>query len=101
MKSHHKFSIWAVSLALSVPATAHAPAPAPAYAQAPATAYAPVVNRVPAVAPPQRAIVQPTASYAQAAAPMCNQMLANGCYLAMRKFSTAAGTELRCTIICE
>jgi len=28
-------------------------------------------------------------------------MLANGCYLAMRRFSTPAGGELRCTIICE
>jgi hypothetical protein len=76
-------------------------APAQAYATAPAQAYAPAVTRVPAVAPPQRAIAQATAAYAQPAAQICNQMLANGCYLAMRKFSTPAGTELRCAMICE
>jgi hypothetical protein len=81
------------------PATAYAPAPAPAYA--PATAYAPVVNRVPMASPSQGAMAQPMAAYAQAPRPMCNQMLANGCYLAMRKFSTPAGSELRCAMVCD
>jgi hypothetical protein len=88
-------------IANGTPVTTYAPAPAPAYAPAPAPAYAPVVNRVPAAAPPQGVIVQQPASYAAATGPTCNQMLANGCYLAMRKFSTPAGIALHCTMICE
>jgi hypothetical protein len=44
---------------------------------------------------------EPAATYAPDVGPVCNRILRNGCYLAMRKYSTAEGPELRCTMICE
>jgi hypothetical protein len=72
--------------------------------QAPAPVAAPVAAARPAYAV-TRALA-PVAPTQLAAAPrpataMCDGLLANGCYLAKRKFSTPRGPELRCTIVCE
>jgi hypothetical protein len=41
-------------------------------------------------------------SYTRVSGPTCDRFLRNGCYLAMRKYSTPdGGAELRCTMICE
>jgi hypothetical protein len=41
-------------------------------------------------------------AYTPVSGPTCDRFLRNGCYLAMRKFSTPnGGAELRCTMICE
>jgi hypothetical protein len=45
--------------------------------------------------------VEAPAADAGLTGPTCNRILRNGCYLAMHKFSTPNGAELRCTMICE
>jgi hypothetical protein len=48
------------------------------------------------------AVQAPARSYTPVSGPTCDRFLRNGCYLAMRKYSTPdGGAELRCTMICE
>jgi hypothetical protein len=46
-------------------------------------------------------IEAPAVSYAPVSGPTCDRLLRNGCYLAMRKYSTPNGVDLRCSMICE
>jgi hypothetical protein len=64
-------------------------------ADEPAPSVAPATVTVPTPA------AEPDATYVPVAGPTCDRILRNGCYLAMRKYSTASGSELRCTMICE
>jgi hypothetical protein len=48
------------------------------------------------------AVAVPAVSYTPVSGLTCDRLLRNGCYLAMRKYSTPnGGAELRCTMICE
>jgi hypothetical protein len=69
-------------------------APAPAQVAAARPTYAATRAPAPVAATQLAAAPRPAAA-------MCDGLLANGCYLAKRKFSTPRGPELRCTIVCE
>ena len=95
-----------VAVTRTRPVVTQAPAPvavtrAPsAMAQAPApmaVTQVPYAARVPApVAANQVAYNTP-----RTPAQVCDGVLANGCYLAKRRFSSANGPVLRCTILCD
>jgi hypothetical protein len=89
------------AVATQTPPAAQTPARIMVNGVAYAAVQAPAPAQVTAIRAPASVALPQVATAARPAAAMCDGLLANGCYLTKRKFSTAQGPELRCTVVCE